>query len=133
MKKILNRKTFEVYFDRDFLSVITNCANIYRQGQGGTWISPQMINAYVKLHDLGFAHSSESYIDGELVGGCYGIRLGNIFFGESMFAKVSNASKAAFLTLAKYLFNKGIEIIDCQVYTKHLESLGACEIERVPA
>lgn len=130
MKKALRKKTFTILFDHDFASVIENCAAINRPGQDGTWITGDMIAAYTELHRLGWAHSAESYIDGELAGGCYGIRLGNVFFGESMFSKVTNASKAAFLTLAPLLFADGVTFIDCQAYTDYLASLGAVEISR---
>lgn len=130
MQKVLHRGDFEIAFDRDFPAIIQNCAAIPRHGQGGTWITNDIITAYTKLHRLGWAHSAESYVDGELVGGCYGIRMGKAFFGESMFAKVSNASKAAFLTLAQKLFADGVAFIDCQVPTDHLRSLGGEEMDR---
>jgi leucyl/phenylalanyl-tRNA--protein transferase len=131
MKKILKRGNFTVTFDRDFPAVISACSEMYRPGQGGTWITDDMIAAYTELHRLGLARSAEAYVEGELVGGCYGLKLGNAFFGESMFAKKSNASKAAFLTLARRLFDEeGVRFIDCQVHTNHLESLGAEEIGR---
>ncbi|MDR1940893.1 MAG: leucyl/phenylalanyl-tRNA--protein transferase [Endomicrobium sp.] len=130
MKKIFNQKIFDVCFDRDFASVIKNCAQIRRKSQAGTWISNTMQEAYITLHNLGWAHSAESYFNGELAGGCYGLRIGNVFYGESMFAKMPNASKAAFLTLARYLFEDGVKFIDCQVYSRHLESLGGQEISR---
>ena len=130
MKKILKRNTFSVTFDQDFAGVITSCSRIERPGQGGTWITSDMIAAYTELHHLGWAHSAEAYIEGELVGGCYGLRLGNIFFGESMFSRKPNASKAAFATLARFLFDDGIILIDCQQPTRHLGSFGAEEISR---
>jgi leucyl/phenylalanyl-tRNA--protein transferase len=130
MKKIFKRGDFEIRFDYDFPQVIRACSAITREGQGGTWITRDMIAAYTDLHRLGYAHSAESYIDNELAGGCYGIRLGKIFFGESMFAKKSNASKAAFLSYAQKLFAEGVEVIDCQVPTDHLASLGGLEISR---
>ena len=125
MQKVLKRGEFEIAFDRDFPAVIRACAEIYREGQEGTWITEDIVAAYTELHRLGWAHSAESYADGELAGGCYGIRLGNVFFGESMFARRSNAYKAAFLTLACTLFADGLALIDCQVPTAHLASLGA--------
>ncbi|MDR0556451.1 MAG: leucyl/phenylalanyl-tRNA--protein transferase [Treponema sp.] len=130
MRKVLKKKQFDVRFDRDFAGVIKNCASVCRPGQDGTWITADMIDAYIKLHELGFAHSAESYADGELAGGCYGIWLDNVFFGESMFARVSNASKAAFLTLAQFIFERGAAFIDSQTHTKHVESLGGREISR---
>ncbi|MDR1024508.1 MAG: leucyl/phenylalanyl-tRNA--protein transferase [Treponema sp.] len=130
MEKILRQGKFSVSFNRDFLGVIRGCAAIDRPGQGGTWISRDIIEAYTELHHLGWAHSAESWQDGELAGGCYGIRLGSIFCGESMFARRSNASKAAFLSLAQYLFDDGVRFIDCQVPTEHLRSLGGRELDR---
>ncbi|MHC6203072.1 leucyl/phenylalanyl-tRNA--protein transferase [Breznakiellaceae bacterium SP9] len=130
MKKVLKKGEYAVYFDHDFPAVIRECADIYRPGQGGTWITDDIITAYTKLHELGWAHCAESYLNGELVGGCYGVRLGPVFFGESMFSKRSNASKAAFLSLAQVLFNNDVAFIDCQVHTQHLKSLGGEELSR---
>jgi leucyl/phenylalanyl-tRNA--protein transferase len=130
MEKVLRRKDFEVRLDRNFAAVISGCSAVPRPGQKGTWITADIIEAYSRLNTLGLAHSAESYQDGRLAGGCYGIRLGRIFFGESMFARKPNASKAAFLTLARILFDDDLAFIDCQVYTRHLESLGAEEISR---
>jgi leucyl/phenylalanyl-tRNA--protein transferase len=124
MKKVLRRGDFEIAFDRDFPAVIRGCAEICRKDQESTWITDDIIAAYTELHRLGWAHSAESYAGGELAGGCYGIRLGNVFFGESMFARRSNASKAAFFALARRLFDDGLAFIDCQVPTAHLASLG---------
>jgi leucyl/phenylalanyl-tRNA--protein transferase len=145
MKKVLKRGTFTITLDEDFSGVIANCARIERPDQGGTWITGGMRAAYTELHRLGWAHSAEAWFEGEslvnepkvnepkvrkLAGGCYGIRLGNIFFGESMFSRKPNASKVAFITLARLLFNDGVRFIDCQVHTRHLESLGAEDISR---
>ncbi|MDR1904542.1 MAG: leucyl/phenylalanyl-tRNA--protein transferase [Treponema sp.] len=130
MKKIFKKKEFAIALDRNFPLVIRYCAQAERPGQNGTWITKDIIDAYTELHRLGWAHSAESYVEGELAGGCYGIRLGRVFFGESMFAKRSNASKAAFLTLAGALFADGLAFIDCQVHTDHLESLGGRELSR---
>ncbi|MCL2601469.1 MAG: leucyl/phenylalanyl-tRNA--protein transferase [Treponema sp.] len=130
MKKTLRRGEFNVSFDRDFRAVITACAQTCRPGQDGTWITADMIAAYTKLHSLGWAHSAEAYRAGELSGGCYGIRMGDAFFAESMFFRASNASKAALLTLAQTLFAQGVRFIDCQAYTRHVQSLGAVEISR---
>ncbi|MDR0374158.1 MAG: leucyl/phenylalanyl-tRNA--protein transferase, partial [Treponema sp.] len=130
MKKVFKKKQFDVCFDRDFAGVIKNCAITRRPGQDGTWITQDMIDAYNVLHELGYAHSSESYARGELAGGCYGVWLGNVFFGESMFSKVSNASKTAFLTLARFLFERGAAFIDSQAHTNHMETLGGREISR---
>jgi len=106
------------------------CAEITRKGQEGTWITNSMKEAYLRLHELGFARSYEVWEDKELVGGLYGIDLGHVFCGESMFSKVTNASKYAFINLAKDLEDRNYKFIDCQVYTKHLASLGAEEISR---
>jgi leucyl/phenylalanyl-tRNA--protein transferase len=130
MEKVFRQGTFTFALDRNFNAVIRGCGTVYRPGQGGTWITEDIIAAYGELHRLGWAHSAESYLDGELAGGCYGVRLGNAFIGESMFTKAPNASKAAFLRLAKTLFADGVSFIDCQVHTDHLESLGGEEISR---
>ena len=130
MRNILNRNTFEVTYNKDFKAVISNCSKINRQGQEGTWISDEMIEAYVKLHELGHAKSVEVWQNNELVGGLYGIDLGHVFCGESMFSNVSNASKVAFISLAQNLETRKYKLIDCQVHNNHLESLGAREIDR---
>jgi len=130
MKKVLNRKQFNIVLDTDFPAVIKECSKMKRPGQEGTWIVEDMITAYSVMFRLGWAHSAEAYFNGELAGGCYGIRLGNLFFGESMFSLKSNASKAAFLTLARFLFNDGVSLIDCQQHTRHMESLGGVDISR---
>jgi leucyl/phenylalanyl-tRNA--protein transferase len=110
--------------------VIQSCKLVSRKGQDGTWISPAMQQAYTTLHQLGFAHSTETWQDGELVGGLYGIRLGNIFFGESMFSLRPNASKFAFINYVQQLQKENVQLIDCQLHTNHLESLGARMIPR---
>jgi leucyl/phenylalanyl-tRNA--protein transferase len=130
MKKIFRKNIFSFALDRDFSGVIRGCAEVYRSGQGGTWITSDIIAAYERLHRLGWAHSAESYLNGRLVGGCYGVRLGNAFIGESMFAREPNASKAAFLRLAQLLFADDLAFIDCQVHTDHLASLGGEEVSR---
>jgi leucyl/phenylalanyl-tRNA--protein transferase len=130
MKKLLRQGKFTVTLDGDFPAVIRACASIERPGQDGTWISGDIIAAYTELHRLGWAHSAESRLGGDLVGGCYGIRMGRAFFGESMFSRQANASKAAFLTLAQALFADGAAFIDCQVPTDHLRSLGGEEMSR---
>ena len=130
MRSILRKEIFSVTFNKDFRSVISNCSQIRRNGQRGTWITSEMIEAYVKLHELGFAKSVEVWQNNELVGGLYGIDLGHVFCGESMFSKVSNASKVAFITLVENLKIRKYKLIDCQVHNDHLESLGAREIER---
>lgn len=130
MRTILRKELFTVTFNKDFRAVISSCSQISRNGQQGTWISQDMIEAYVKLHELGYAKSVEVWQNNELVGGLYGIDLGHVFCGESMFSKVSNASKVAFITLVENLKVRQYKLIDCQVHNDHLESLGAIEIER---
>lgn len=128
MKQVLRKKQFKVTYNKAFTEVINNCALAKREGQEGTWITEDMIDAFIKLHELGYAKSVEVWENAELVGGLYGIDLDNkVFCGESMFAKVSNASKAAFITLVQ---SNEYQLIDCQLHTKHLESLGAKHISR---
>lgn len=132
MHKILKKKMFKVTYNKNFREVISNCQQIKRDGQSGTWISDEMIEAYCKLNEDGFAKSVEVWQDEKLVGGLYGIDLGKgtVFCGESMFSKVSNASKTAFIALALYLQKENYKLLDCQVYNPHLESLGCREIDR---
>ncbi len=130
MKQILRRKQFQITADQHFSEVISHCRHIPRPGQEGTWITPDMQMAYQKLHEEGYAHSIEVWEDGELVGGLYGVSLGRCFFGESMFSRVSNASKAGFISLVLELQSRNFELVDCQVYTQHLASLGAKSIPR---
>lgn len=130
MKQLLHKDYFQFKRNQNFKGVIDNCKSIERKGQDGTWITPEMKAAYVNLHEKGYAISGETYLKGALVGGLYGIKLGNIFFGESMFAKESNASKFAFIKMVQWLQSEGVQLIDCQVYTPHLESLGAEMISR---
>lgn len=131
MRPYFNQKKFQVSFDKDFEGVMRGCQQSNRNGQSGdTWITEDMIQAYVQVHKLGYAHSVEVWQEGNLVGGLYGISLGKIFFGESMFARVSNASKFGFITLVQKLREKGFTLIDCQQQTQHLGSLGAKPISR---
>jgi len=130
MRTLLNREAFEFTINKDFSSVIKHCKEKERKGQDGTWIKNEVVDAYTTLHQLGYAYSAEAWHNGELVGGLYGIRLGKIFFGESMFSNKSNASKYAFIKYVENLKAEGILLIDCQVYTEHLESLGAKMILR---
>jgi leucyl/phenylalanyl-tRNA--protein transferase len=135
MEKVFRKDEYRFALDRDFTAVIRSCAEVYRPDRNGlqaagTWITGDIIAAYGELHRLGWAHSAESYQDGELAGGCYGVRLGDAFIGESMFSRRPNASKAAFLRLAKILFADGVSFIDCQVHTDHLKSLGGEDISR---
>lgn len=125
MNKLLERKVFECSMDTDFDAVIEACASVPRPGQDGTWLMPEMLAAYKELHRRGLAHSVEVRRQGVLVGGLYGLSLGRVFYGESMFARVSNASKYALVVLARELHRRGFWLIDCQVHTEHLESMGA--------
>lgn len=130
MQSVLRNGKFRFTINRAFTQVIQQCKTVAREGQDGTWITPAVQTAYTKLHTLGHAHSAEAWMDGELVGGLYGIRIGHVFFGESMFSKTSNASKFAFINYVTQLQREGVVLIDCQVYTEHLESLGAEMIDR---
>jgi len=130
MRQFLKKGTVETTIDRDFPAVISACANHPRPGQNGTWITPEMADSYNRLHELGFAHSAEVWQDGTMVGGLYGVSLGRAFFGESMFSAIPNASKAALSALVSFLGERGFDLIDCQVETGHLRSLGACFIAR---
>lgn len=129
LRKTVDRGPYETRFDTAFRRVIEECS-APRDGQSGTWIVPEMVEAYTRLHRLGFAHSVESWKDGELVGGLYGIALGDVFFGESMFSRASDASKVALVRLVERLRARGCRMIDCQQATAHLASLGAREIPR---
>lgn len=130
MRNVLNKGEFSVTFNQNFRDVISYCQKVKRDGQNGTWITNDMIEAYCKLHDLGIAKSVEVWQDDILVGGLYGVDLGHIFCGESMFSLVSNASKVAFITLVNHLKKENYKLLDCQVYNPHLESLGCREIPR---
>jgi leucyl/phenylalanyl-tRNA--protein transferase len=130
MKVLLKRNTFKFTVNKAFEQVIKACKEKERTDQNGTWITDNVEAAYIELHRLGYATSAETWINNELAGGLYGVQMGNIFFGESMFSHVSNASKYAFIKFVKLLTEEGVKLIDCQVYTEHLESLGAKMIER---
>ena len=130
LRKVLRKQEFEIRFDSSFENVIKACADVRTEQGKGTWIIPEMQQAYTELHQEGYAHSVESWLNGELVGGLYGISLGQCFFGESMFSTVSDSSKAALVALAQFSKQAGIKIIDCQMSTQHLLSLGAREIDR---
>jgi len=130
MKTVLQNGRYRFTTNRAFEQVIQNCKAISRPGQDGTWISPAIQKAYTHLYELGYAHSAETWQDGVLVGGLYGIRLGNIFFGESMFSLKPNASKFAFINYVRQLQKENVQLIDCQVHTHHLESMGARMIPR---
>jgi leucyl/phenylalanyl-tRNA--protein transferase len=130
LQKTIRKEVFEIKFDTAFKEVMINCAQIKRAEEDGTWITNDMIEAYVALHESGFAHSFEAYYEGELVGGGYGVEIGNIFCGESMFFKKKDASKVAFVHLVNRLKGNGFILIDSQMHTPHLESLGAKHISR---
>ncbi len=130
MQQLLKQNKFHFTVNDAFEEVITRCSKAERRGQDGTWITEEMKAAYITLHELDVAISAEAWLDGELVGGLYGIMMGRVFCGESMFASVSNASKYAFIKFVQCLQQEGVEVIDCQVYTEHLESLGAEMIDR---
>ena len=130
LKKTINRNGFETRINTSFAAVITACGKTPRDGQAGTWISPEMIAAYCKLHALGYAICAESWQNGQLVGGCYGVKIGRMFYGESMFHTQTNASKVAFVHLVNYLQNHQVELIDCQMKTPLLASFGGREIPR---
>ena len=130
MKILLKRQAFDFTINQAFTQVINSCKTISRKEQDGTWITDEVKKAYTRLHQLGYAHSGEVWQDGMLVGGLYGVRLGKVFFGESMFSKASNASKYAFISYVQQLRTEGVKLIDCQVYTEHLGSLGARMVAR---
>jgi leucyl/phenylalanyl-tRNA--protein transferase len=130
LSKVINKGGFELTMDQDFKAVITACAESRTGTNEGTWIVDEMIAAYCKLHESGLAHSVEAWMDGQLAGGLYGVSIGRCFFGESMFTRISNASKVALVGLVKYLQSLHFDWIDCQVTTAHLLSFGAHEIPR---
>jgi leucyl/phenylalanyl-tRNA---protein transferase len=130
MHRLIKKEHFSFTINKAFGEVIASCKTIARRGQESTWITDEVKAAYIRLHQAGHAHSAEAWLNGELAGGLYGIRIGNVFFGESMFSKASNASKYAFILYTERLRSEGVRLIDCQVYTEHLESLGARMIPR---
>lgn len=130
MRPYFNGSKFRLGFDQCFREVITACAEIKREGQEGTWINSEMLEAYIHLHQRGIAHSVEVYEEDQLVGGLYGLALGRIFFGESMFSRRSNASKFGFISLVRALKARGFVLIDCQQETRYLSSLGAKTIHQ---
>jgi leucyl/phenylalanyl-tRNA--protein transferase len=130
MRNVFNKHLFKFTIDKAFTQVILKCRFAQRSYENGTWISDEIEKAYTDLFKKGFAHSAEAWQNNQLVGGLYGVMLGKVFFGESMFADKSNASKFAFIKMVESLKKNGIELIDCQVYTSHLESLGAEFISR---
>jgi leucyl/phenylalanyl-tRNA--protein transferase len=130
LKKTLKNHPFETRMNTGFQAVIRACSHTPRPGQDGTWITAEIIHAYCELHRLGYAICSECWLDNTLVGGCYGVKIGNMFYGESMFHTQPNASKIAFVHLVEYLKNQGVEMIDCQMKTPLLTSFGGREIAR---
>jgi leucyl/phenylalanyl-tRNA--protein transferase len=130
LQKTIKKSAFKITMDLAFEQVITECAKVRRKQNEGTWIVPEMINAYCQLHASGFAHSVEAWQNDTLVGGLYGVSLGKCFFGESMFTSVTNASKVAFVALVGHLKALSFDLIDCQVTTEHLANFGAREIPR---
>ncbi|MCL7488744.1 MAG: leucyl/phenylalanyl-tRNA--protein transferase [Desulfobulbaceae bacterium] len=128
LARVLRQNIFSITADTAFREVITNCAAKRSRNREETWITPDMVNAYCHLHDLGYAHSIECWKENRLVGGLYGVALDHVFFGESMYCETSNASKIALHTLVRHAMNSGIHFIDCQMRTEHLLSLGAREI-----
>lgn len=130
MQKFQKKNSYALTFNQDFKEVISNCKTIGRSGQQGTWITDEMEEAYIALHKAGWAKSVEVWNNDTLVGGLYGVDLGHVFCGESMFSKESNTSKLAFIFLVNRLKERGCQLIDCQIYNRHLDSLGAEEISR---
>jgi leucyl/phenylalanyl-tRNA--protein transferase len=130
LRNILNRNIFRVTFNQNFEEVILNCKSVIRSDQQGTWITDEMVEAYIELHKKGIAKSVEVWQNEELVGGLYGVDLGHVFCGESMFSKVSNSSKVAFHFLVNHLKDNNYKLLDCQVYNEYLDSLGCVEIDR---
>lgn len=130
LARVIRKATFHITMDTAFTEVIRACSDIRSQSGEGTWIVAEMVEAYCRLHEQGYAHSVEAWLDGRLVGGLYGVSLGRCFFGESMFSRVSNASKVAFVALVRFLRQHRYAFIDCQVNTRHLIRFGAADISR---
>lgn len=130
LKKTIKKQKFEIRFNSAFRQVITACSTSARTGQSGTWITPEIIDAYCRLFDAGHAVSAEAWLNNELAGGCYGVKIGHMFYGESMFHRVADASKVAFVHLVEHLRQQGVQMIDCQMNTAHLARFGAREISR---
>jgi leucyl/phenylalanyl-tRNA--protein transferase len=131
LRKAIRRKPYELRMDTAFEEVLRGCGTVPRPGQTGTWLIPEMIEAYVKLHRMGYAHSIEAWDGGALVGGLYGVSLGAAFFGESMFSKATDASKIAYAACVRQLDEWRVGLIDCQVHTEHLARFGAYEVPRL--
>jgi leucyl/phenylalanyl-tRNA---protein transferase len=130
LRKIIRQSPYRITCDTAFGNVMEHCSSSYRPGQEGTWITPEMVNAYTKLHEQGFAHSIEAFSDNQLVGGLYGVSLGGVFFGESMFALQPNASKIAFAILIAHLIHWNFDLVDCQSQSDHLARFGAIHTSR---
>ncbi len=130
LQKTIKNRPFELRLNTAFREVITACSNTLRPDQHGTWITQDIIDAYCRLHEAGYAISSEAWLDGKLVGGCYGVKIGRMFYGESMFHRINDASKVAFVHLVEYLRSLHVGMIDCQMKTAHLARFGAREISR---
>ncbi len=130
VRNLINRTIFQITFNKNFEEVIYNCQSIKRKGQDGTWITDDIVHSYTKLYNIGKAKSVEVWQENQLVGGLYGVDLGHVFCGESMFSKVPNASKIAFVWLVNYLKENNYKLLDCQLHNDHLEKLGAFEISR---
>lgn len=130
VKPLLKRNAFEFTINKAFQQVIEACRHIERPGQNGTWITTEVQHAFTRMHTLGHAHSAEVWKDGQLVGGLYGLKIGKVFFGESMFSRESNASRYGFIKYVQHLQQEGVQLIDCQVHTEYLESMGARMIPR---
>jgi leucyl/phenylalanyl-tRNA--protein transferase len=130
LAKRLRKQDYEIRLDHDFAAVMHACASVVREGQNGTWITPAMMEAYCELHRMGYAHCIEVWMEGKLAGGLYGVQIGGMFYGESMFHRVRDASKIAFVHLVRFLQAQGCGMMDCQMHTSHLASLGAREIAR---
>jgi len=130
MHPYLNAEQYSFKLDNDFVQVIEECSSVPRQGQNGTWITTHMKDAYIALHKIGMAHSAEIWENDQLIGGLYGVSIGKMFFGESMFSKKSNASKLALIKFCQWLSEKGFGLIDCQIYSAHLERMGAGYMDR---
>ncbi len=128
--KTVQNNVFKIRFNTAFLEVITACSKTLRNGQPGTWITQDIIDAYTLMHDKGYAISAECWLNDKLVGGCYGVKIGKMFYGESMFHHITDASKVAFVSLVQKLKAEGVELLDCQMKTAHLSSFGAREISR---
>ena len=131
LAKVIRKNIYEITVDLAFKEVINKCRYVHTETKSGTWLVDDMVNAYICLHEQGYAHSVEAWKGGDLVGGLYGVALGSCFFGESMFSTADNASKAAFAVFVKWLDDNGFDMIDCQVTTKYLSSFGAKEIKRL--